>query len=117
MSPIVIILKDEKNTDSRTIAYESFRKDTLVIIQQQLTENEWVTVNHMAVPIIMFDYIQSFQFEKALLKGSQYTLDFVTNYIIELIFDPMVLEENVRKILHDYDIKETPLYENQEGYW
>ena len=117
MSPIVIILKDEKNTDSRTIAYESFRKDTLVIIQQQLTENEWVTVNHMAVPIIMIDYIQSFQFEKALLKGSQYTLDFVTNYIIELIFDPMVLEENVRKILHDYDIKEIPLYENQEGYW
>ena len=117
MSPIVIILKDEKNTDSRTIAYESFRKDTLVIIQQQLTENEWVTVNHMAVPIIMFDYIQSFRFEKALLKGSQYTLDFVTNYIREFIFDPMVLEENVRKILHDYDIKEIPLYENQEGYW
>ena len=70
----------------------------------------------MAVPIIMFDYIQCFRFEKALLKGSQYTLDFVTNYIREYIFDPMVLEGNVRKILHDYDIKEIPLYENQEGY-
>ena len=96
MSPIVIILNYEKNTDSRTIAYESFRKENLVIIHQQLTENEWATVNHMAVPIIMFDYVQSFRFEKAPLKGSQYTLDFVTNYIREFIFDPMVLEENVR---------------------
>ena len=118
MSPIFISLKNEKNTDSRAIAYESFRKETLVIIQQQLTGNEWATVNHMAVPIVMFDYMQSFQFEKALLKGSQYTLDFETNYIREFIFDPMVLEENVRKILlHTYDIKEIPLYENQEGYW
>ena len=44
-------------------------------------------------------------------------MDFVTNYIREIIFDPMVLEENVQKILHDYDIKDIPIYENQEGYW
>ena len=117
MCPIVIILKDEKNTDSWTFAYESFRKEILVIIQQQLTKNGWVTVNHMAVPIVMFDNIQCFRFEKALLKGSKHTLDFVTNYIREFIFDPMVLEENVRKILHDYYIKDIPLYEKLEGYW
>ena len=85
MSPIVIILIDEKSTDSRNIAYESFRKENLVIIQQQVTENKWAIVNHMAVPIIMFDYIQSFRYEKALLKGSQYTYDFVTNYIREFM--------------------------------
>ena len=71
----------------------------------------------MAVPIVMFDFIQSFRFEKALFKGSQYTSDFVTNCIREMIFDPMAPEENVRKIQHDYDIKDITLDENQEGYW
>ena len=118
MSPNAIILQDEKTSDCRTIAYETYRKETVVIIQQRRVDNnEWQTTNHIAIPIVMFDYIQIFRFEKALLKGSQYTLDFVTNYFREFVFDPMILEDNVRKILYDYDLKEIPLYENQEGYW
>ena len=71
----------------------------------------------MSLPVVMLDFIQSFRFEKALIKGSQDTLDFVTNYTREFIFDTFVLEANVRKIFYDYDLKEIPLYENQEGYW
>ena len=44
-------------------------------------------------------------------------MDFVTNYTREFLFDTSVLEANVRKIFYDYDLKEIPLYENQEGYW
>ena len=69
----------------------------------------------MALPIVSFDYIQSFRFEKALMKGSQYTVDHVTCYVREFVFNPETSDENVRKFL-DYDIKEIPLYANQDGY-
>ena len=114
MSPVVIILK---SLEKRTIAYETYRKETIVIIEQGWTNDTWVTSNHMSLQVVMLDFIQSFCFEKALLKGSQYTLDFLTNYTREFIFDTSVLEANVRKIFYDYDLKEIPLYENQEGYW
>ena len=117
MSPVVIILKSEKSFEKRTIAYETYRKEIILIIEQGCTNDTWVTSNHMSLPVVMLDFIQSFRSEKALLKGPQYTLDFVTNYTREFIFDTSVLEANVRKIFYDYDLKEIPLYENQEGYW
>ena len=68
MYPIVITLKDEKNTDSRTIAYELFVKETLVVIQQQLNEKEWATVNHMAVPIVCLATYNFSDLKKPYLK-------------------------------------------------
>ena len=117
MSPLAIILKAESTPDSRTIAYETYRKQTVIIVQQDYQLDEWVTVNHMAVPIVIFDFIQSFRFEKGLMKGAQYLLDFVTSYVREFVFDPDTLDDGVRKIFYDYDVKAIPLYENQEGYW
>ena len=117
MSPLAIILKAESTPDSRTIAYETYRKQTVIIVQQDYQLDGWVTVNHMAVPIVIFDFIQSFRFEKGLMKGAQYLLDFVTSYVREFVFDPDTLDDGVRKIFYDYDVKEIPLYENQEGYW
>ena len=117
MSPVFIILKSEKSLEKRTIAYETYRKETIVKIEQRWTNDTWVTLNHMSLPVVMLDFLQSFRLEKAILKRSQYTLDFVTNYTREFIFDNSVLEANVRKIFYDYDLKEIPLYENQEGYW
>ena len=70
----------------------------------------------MALPILIFDYIRSIRFEKALMKGAQYTIDHVTGYLRELVFNPDTIDENVRKILYGYDIKEIPLYKNREGY-
>ena len=117
MSPVVIILKEEANPDLRTIAFETYKKERVVIVKQELRDNKWVTINHMALPIVIFDYIQSFRFEKALMKGAQYTIEHVTGYVREFVFNPETIDENVRKTLYDYDIKEIPLYENQEGYW
>ena len=51
------------------------------------------------------------------MKGAQYMIDHVTGSVREFVFNPETIDENVRKILFDYDIKEIPLYENQEGYW
>ena len=76
MSPLAIILKEESTSDSRTIAYETYRKQTVIIVQQDYQLDEWDTVNHMAVPIVIFDFIQSLRFEKGLMKGAQYLLDF-----------------------------------------
>ena len=112
-----IFLKKETNPDLRTIAYETCKKEKVVIVKQELRDKEWITINHMALPIVIFDYIQSFRFEKALTKGAQYTIDHVTGYIRKFVFNPETIDGNVRKILYDYDIKEIPLYENQEGYW
>ena len=117
MSPVAIILKEEANPDLRTIAYETYKKEKVVIVKQELRDNEWITINPMALPIVIFDYIQSFRFEKALMKGAQYTIDHVTGYIREFVFNPETIDESVRKILYYCDIKEIPLYENQEGYW
>ena len=117
MSPVVIILKEEANHDLRTIAYETYKKEKVVIVKEELRDNEWIKINHMALLIVLFDYIQSFRFEKALMKGAQYTIDHVTGYVREFVFNPETIDENVRKILFDYDIKEIPLYENQEIYW
>ena len=100
MSPIARILKAGKNTDSRIIADEFYQKETVVIKQQPLVDNnEWQTTNHMAITIVKFDYLQSFSLEKVVLKGSQYNLDIVTIYILEFIFDPMILDESVLKNL------------------
>ena len=79
--------------------------------------DEWVTLNHMAVPIVIFDFIQSFRFEKDLMKRAQCLLDFVTSFVREFVFNPDTLDEGVRKTFYNYDVKEIPLYENQEGYW
>ena len=117
MSPLAIILKAESTHDSRTIAYETYRKQTVIIVQQDYQLDEWVTVHHMAVPIVIFDFTQSFRFEKGLMKGAHYLLDFVTSYVSEFVFDPDTLDEGVRKFFYYYDVKEIPLYENQEGYW
>ena len=110
-------LKQEANPDLRTIAYETYKKGKFVIVKQELRDKEWITINHMALPIVVFDYIQSFRFEKALMKRAQYPIDHVTGYVKEFVFYPETVYENVRKILYDYDIKDIPLYENQEGYW
>ena len=75
MSPVVIILESEKSSEKRTIAYKTYRKETIVFIEQGWTNDTWVSSNHMSLPIVMLDFIQSFRFEKALLRGSQYTLD------------------------------------------
>ena len=114
MSPLAIILKAESTPDSRTIAYETYRKQTVIIVQQL---DEWFTVNHMAVPIVIFDFFQSTRFEKGLIKGAQYLLDFITSYVREFVFDPDTLDDGVRKFFYNSDLKEIPLYENQEGYW
>ena len=97
MSPLAIILKAESTPDSRAIAYETYRKQTVIIVQQDYQLHEWITVNHMAVPIVIFDYVQSFRFEKGLMKGAQYLLDFVTSYFREFVFDPDTLDDGVRK--------------------
>ena len=54
MSPLAIILKAELTPDSRTIAYETYRKQFVIIVQQDYQLDEWVTVNHMVVPIVIF---------------------------------------------------------------
>ena len=51
----------------------------------------------MAVPIVSFDFIQSFRFEKGLMNGAQYLLDFVTSYVREFVFDPDTLDDGARK--------------------
>ena len=51
------------------------------------------------------------------MKGAQYTIDHLTGYVREFLLNPETIDENVRQILYAYDIKEIPLYENQEGYW
>ena len=117
MSPVTFFLKEEANPDLSTIAYETYKKEKVVIVKQELRDNEWITINHMALPIVIFDYIQSFRFEKALTKGAQYTIEHVNGYVREFVFNPDTIDENVRKTLYDYDIKEIPLYENQECYW
>ena len=71
MSPVVIIVKSEKNLEKRRIAYETYRKETIVIVEQGWTNDTWITSNHMSLPVVMLGFIQSFRFEKALLKGSQ----------------------------------------------
>ena len=119
MSPLAIILKAESQAtpDSRKIAYKTYRKQIVIIVQQDYQLDEWVTVIHMTVPIVIFDFIQSFRFEKGLRKGAQKLLDFVTSYIREFVFDPDTLDDRVRQNFYDYDVKEIPLYENQERYW
>ena len=89
-----------------------------IILKAELTPlDEWVTVNHMAVPFMIFYFIQSFRFEKGLMKGAQYLLDFVTPYFKEFVFDPDTSDDGVQKIFYEYYVKVIPLYENQEGYW
>ena len=45
-------------------------------------------MNQVAVPIVIFDLVQSFRFGKGLMKGAQYLLNFVTSYVREFVFDP-----------------------------
>ena len=70
MSPLAIILKAKSTHDSRTIAYETYRKQTVIIVQQAYQLDEWITVKYMAVPIVIFDFIQPFRFEKGLKNGA-----------------------------------------------
>ena len=99
MSPLaIILLKAESIPDSQTIAYETYRKQTVFIVKQDYQLDEWVTVKHMAVPIVIFDFTQSFQFEKSLMKKAQYLLDFETSYVREFVFDPDTLDDGVQKI-------------------
>ena len=57
----------------------------------------------MAVPIVILDFIQSFRFEKRLMKGAHYLLDCVTSYVREFVLEPDTLDDGVRKFFYDYD--------------
>ena len=116
MSPVAIILTEEANRDLRTMTYLTYKKEEVVILKQELRDNEWITINHVALQIVIFDYIRSFRFEKALMKGAQYTIDYVTGYLREFVFNPETIDEIVRKNIYGYDIKEIPLSEDREGY-
>ena len=100
MSHLAIILKAELTPDSRTIAYETYRKQTVIIVQQDFHLDKGVTVNHKAVPIVIIDFILSFRFEKGPMKGAQYLMDFVTSDVREFVFDPDTLDDGVRKIFY-----------------
>ena len=113
MFPIAIILKEKSSSSSRKIAYETLKNENIVILQQEYQGKDWKTVKHMALPVVTFDFIQSFRFEKASLKGAQYTLEFVAGFTREFIFDSNVLGDDIRRILYDYDVQEVPIYENQ----
>ena len=63
MSPLAIILKAESTPDGQTIAYETYRKQTIIVVQQDYQLDAWIRVIHMALPIVIFDFIQSFQFD------------------------------------------------------
>ena len=67
----------------------------------------------MALPIVIFDFIQSFRLEKAPLKGAQYTLEFIAGCTREFTFDSNVLEDDIIRILYDYDVQGVPIYEQQ----
>ena len=102
----------------RTIAYETYEKEKEIVIpKQKFRDNEQITFNHMALPIVIFEYIQSFRFEAALMNGEQYTINHVIGNVKEFVFRPESIEVNVWKILYDHDIKEIPQKENQAGYW
>ena len=51
------------------------------------------------------------------MKRAQYLLDFVTSYVREFVFNPGTLDDGGRTFFYNYDVKEIPLYENQESYW
>ena len=53
MFPLAIILKAESTPDRPTLAYETYRKQTVLFVQQNYQLDEWVTVNHMDVHIVM----------------------------------------------------------------
>ena len=108
MSPVEIFLKEETNPDLRTKTYAPCKKKKVVFDKQELKENEWFTINHITLPIVIVDYNQPFSFEKALMKEAEYTIDHVTGYVREFVFNPETIEENVRKFFYDYDIKEIP---------
>ena len=94
-----------------------FKKENIVIVQQEYLGKDWKTVKQMALLVVTFDFIQSFRFEKASLKGARYTLEFAAGCTREFIFDSNVLGDDIRIILYDYDVQEVPIYENQEEYW
>ena len=108
MSPVEIILKEETNPDLRAKTYATCKKNKVVIVKQELKENEWFTINHITLPIVIVDYIQPFSFEKALMKEAEYTIDHFIGYVREFVFNPEPIEENVRKFFYDNDIKEIP---------
>ena len=51
------------------------------------------------------------------MKGTQYKLNFVTSYFREFVSDPDTMDDGVRKNLYNYDVKDIPFCENQDGYW
>ena len=57
MSPLAIMPKAKSTPDSQTIAYETYRKQSVIIVQRDYQLDEWVAVNHMDVPNVIFDFI------------------------------------------------------------
>ena len=55
MSPVEIFLKAAANPDLITIAYETYKNEKIFFVKQKLLDNEWITINHMALPIVIFD--------------------------------------------------------------
>ena len=50
----------------------------------------------MALPVVTFDFIQSFRSEKVSLKGAQYIVEFQAGYICEFMFESNFLGDDIR---------------------
>ena len=105
MSPLAIMPKAKSTPDSQTIDYETYRKQSVIIVQRDYQLDEWVAVNHMDVPNVIFDFIQSFRFEKDLLKGAHNLLDVVTSYFREFSFRQDTLDDGVQNVFDNNDVK------------
>ena len=99
MFPNAIILKEKSSISTLTIAYETLKKQNIVIVHQEYQGAEWRTLKNLALPVVDFDFIQSFRFEKASPKSAQCTLEFVAGYNREFIFDWNVLGDDFRRIM------------------
>ena len=53
--PVAIILKEDANPDLRTKAYETYKKEKVVIAYQELRDNEWIRINQIALLFVVFD--------------------------------------------------------------
>ena len=54
------LLKAESTLDSR-IAYDTYRKLAVIIAQQDHQLDEWVTTNHVAIPIVSLNEFSHYQ--------------------------------------------------------
>lgn len=106
-----LILTTEELPIERTVIYETYNRNSFVIVKEKYMEEVWTVDDHIILPKAVLDFMEIFRMEQR--NGGTSHEGYLHTWSRTVIHDRFDLDSVTRKLLHQYDCSDVPIYPNQ----